>query len=63
MISELAAGAALRSGTLRRVRMDLPARPFFVVRHRERYRCKAADAFLLIVRDGARRPKRELHGE
>ena len=61
VISELAAGAALRSGTLRRVRMDLPARPFFVVRHRERYRCKAADAFLLIVRDGARRPKRAPH--
>ena len=63
VISELAAGSALRSGALRRVGMYLPARPFFVVRHKERYRCKAADAFLLIVRDGARRPKRGLHGE
>jgi len=58
VISELAADAALRSGLLRRVLIDLPPRPFFVVRHRERYRCKAADAFLLIVRDGATRPNR-----
>ena len=57
VISELAADAALRSGALRRVLIDLPPRPFFVVRHRERYRCKAADAFLLIVRNGASRPK------
>jgi DNA-binding transcriptional LysR family regulator len=58
VISELAADAALRSGVLRRVLIDLPPRPFFVVRHRERYRCKAADAFLLIVRDGRSPPKR-----
>ena len=58
VISELAADAALRSGALRRVPIDLPPRAFFVVRHRERYRCKATDAFLLIVRDGASRPKR-----
>jgi len=57
VISELAADAALRSGALRRVLIDLPPRPFFVVRHRERYRCKAADAFLLIVCDRASRPK------
>jgi DNA-binding transcriptional LysR family regulator len=58
VLSELVADAALRSGALRRVPIDLPARPFFVVRHRERYRCKAADAFLLIVRDSASRAKR-----
>ena len=58
VLSELAANPAVASGALRRIRIDLPARPFFVVRHRERYRCKAADAFLLIVRDGATRPNR-----
>ena len=57
-ISELAADPAVRSGALRRIPIDLPPRPFFVVRHRERYRCKAADAFLLVVRDGSSRPKR-----
>jgi len=58
VISELAAKAALGSGALRRVPIDLPARSFFVVRHRERYRCKAADALLRIVHDGTSRPKR-----
>ena len=56
--SELVADAALRSNTLRRVSIDLPPRPFFVVRHRERYRSKAADALLLAVRDGRSHPKR-----
>jgi DNA-binding transcriptional LysR family regulator len=51
VISKLVVDAALRSGALRRIPIDLPARHFVVVRHRERYRSKAADAFLLIVRD------------
>jgi len=58
VIPELVADAALRSNVLRRVPIDLPARPFFVVRHRERYRSKAADALLLAVRDGRSHPKR-----
>jgi len=58
VISELVADAALRSNTLRRVSIDLPPRPFFVVRHRERYCSKAADALLLAVRDGRSHPKR-----
>ena len=58
VIPELVADAALRSNALRRVPIDLPARPFFVVRHRERYRSKAADALLLAVRDGRSHPKR-----
>jgi len=56
--SELVADAALRSNTLRRVSIDLPPRPFFVIRHRERYRSKAADALLLAVRGGRSHPKR-----
>src|SRR5262249_36246770 len=58
-ISELVADAALRSGRLRRVPINLPARPFFVIRHRERYRCKAADAFLVIARGGRSGPERK----
>lgn len=60
--SDLVAEAALRSGTLRRVAIDLPERPFFVLRHRERYRSKAAEALLLLVRDGRPRPKRAPRG-
>ena len=56
--SELVAEPALRSGALRRVAIDLPERPFFVLRHRERYRSKAAEALLLIVRSGKSRPQR-----
>lgn len=58
VLSELAAEDALRSGALRRVAIDLPARPYFVVRHRERYRCKAADAFLATVGLSGSRLKR-----
>jgi DNA-binding transcriptional LysR family regulator len=57
-IPELVAEAALRSNAVRRVPFDLPARPFFVVRHRERYRSKAADALLFAVRGGRSHPKR-----
>ena len=56
-ISELVVNGALRSGTLRRVTIDLPTRHFFVVHHRERHRSKAADAFLLVVRAGKSRGK------
>jgi DNA-binding transcriptional LysR family regulator len=58
VISELVVDAALRSGALRRIPIDLPARHFFVVRHRERYRSRAADAFLLVVRDDESGSKR-----
>ena len=51
VIPELVADEALRSNTLRRVPIDLRPRPFFVIRHRERHRSKAADALLLAVRD------------
>jgi len=61
VISELVVDGALRSCALRRVALDLPPRHFFVVRHRERYRSKAADAFLLVVRDRNSRPKPAVH--
>ncbi len=48
-ISELVAECGLRSGTLARVKFRLPERTFRVLRHRERYRSKAADAFMTLV--------------
>ena len=58
VIPELVAEEALRKDALRRVPIDLPARTFFVIRHRERYRSKAADALLLAVRGGKAHPRR-----
>jgi len=55
VIPELVADAALQSNALRRVPIDLPARPFFVVRHRERHRGKAADALLAAMGHGRSR--------
>jgi len=53
--SALAAEAGLRSDALRRVAIDLPLRPFFILRHRERHRSKAAEALLVLLRDSATR--------
>lgn len=50
-ISELAAEAGLAAGTLRAVAFDFPRRPFFALRHADRYRSKAEDAFLNLVRE------------
>ena len=51
-LSELVAAAGLRAGTLRRFGVELPWRPFHALRHRQRYRSKAADALLSIVGSG-----------
>lgn len=48
-ISELVVEAALRAGTLVAMSFDLPARPFLVVHHRERYQSRAAQEFLKII--------------
>jgi DNA-binding transcriptional LysR family regulator len=48
-ISELVVNSALRLGGLRRLEFDLPHRPFHILRHRERYRSRAADALLEII--------------
>lgn len=48
-ISEFVVEAALRAGTLVALEFELPARPFLIARHRERYQSKAAQAFLEIV--------------
>lgn len=45
VLSEAVAAEALQAGRLVRGRMDFPAREFRLLRHRERYRSRAADAF------------------
>jgi DNA-binding transcriptional LysR family regulator len=52
-ISELVVEALLRLGALYRIEIDLPARPFHVLHHRERYRSKASQALLDIIADDA----------
>jgi DNA-binding transcriptional LysR family regulator len=48
-ISELVVETALRAGTLVAVTFPLPARPFLVLHHRDRYQSKAAQAFLELI--------------
>lgn len=48
-LSEHVAAPALRSGTLIRLRFALPERRFHAIWHRQRYRSKAAEAFLAAL--------------
>ena len=48
-ISELVVDPGLRYGGLRRLDFDMPQRPFHILRHKERYRSRPADALLEIV--------------
>lgn len=50
VISELVAQAGLSTGALVRVPFDVEDRPFFVLRHADRYRSKAENALLDLVR-------------
>ena len=45
-ISASVAAAGLRSGALVQVPVELPSRPYWLLRHKERHRSKAAEAFL-----------------
>lgn len=54
VLSALVVEPALRAGTLCALPLDVPPRPFFGLRHKERYRSKAADALLALVGDGSR---------
>jgi len=51
-ISRLVVANALKAGTLAAVKLELPRRHFFVLRHRERYATKAAQAFVELVGGG-----------
>jgi DNA-binding transcriptional LysR family regulator len=49
VLSRLVVAPALHSGTISALACDLPARPFFAMRHKERYRGKAAEALLDMI--------------
>jgi DNA-binding transcriptional LysR family regulator len=48
-ISELVVAPLLKLGTLKRVRFELPERPLALLRHRERHKSRAADAFVELL--------------
>jgi DNA-binding transcriptional LysR family regulator len=48
-ISRLVVASAIKAGTLAAVKIALPRRHFFVLRHKERYTTKAAQAFIDLV--------------
>jgi DNA-binding transcriptional LysR family regulator len=48
-ISASVAAPFLAAGTLRHVPFDLPDRPYYLLRHKERFRGKAGDAFLELA--------------
>jgi DNA-binding transcriptional LysR family regulator len=54
-ISATVAASSIEAGLLRHVQFPLPVREFHALRHRERYRSRAADALLAIVERGNER--------
>ncbi|WP_127088114.1 LysR substrate-binding domain-containing protein [Aquabacter cavernae] len=50
VISELVVGAGLATGQLCLVPMAFPERPFFILRHVDRYRSRAEEALLELIR-------------
>jgi len=51
VLSALVVARALSTGVLHHLPFELPARPFFALRHKERYRSKAADALLEMIKE------------
>jgi len=51
VLSELVVRRALAAGHLHDLGLGLPARPFEALRHKERYRTKAADALTDLVKE------------
>lgn len=52
-LSALVVAPALAAETLRELPLDLPARAFHALRHKERYRTRAADAFIQSIGEPA----------
>jgi DNA-binding transcriptional LysR family regulator len=52
-ISASVAAAGLRGGALHQIAFDLPARSFYLLRHKQRYRSKAGDVFVSLARSMA----------
>jgi DNA-binding transcriptional LysR family regulator len=51
-LSSLVVAPAIRAGTLHAAPIVFDPRPFFGLRHKERYRAKAADALLDVIGRG-----------
>lgn len=49
VLSTLVAGPMIAAGRIAVASFDIPPRPFFALRHKERYRSKAADALLDLI--------------
>jgi len=53
MLSRLVVTRALRTGVLHELPFELPMRPFFALCHKERYRSKAADTLLNLIKENS----------
>ena len=51
-LSQLVVGPSISAGTLHAAPLDLGRRRFYGLRHKERYRSKASDALLEIIKEG-----------
>ncbi len=51
VLSALVVARALSTGVLHSLPFELPVRPFFALRHKERYRSKAVDALLELIKE------------
>ena len=51
VLSALVVDGAIRAGDLRELPLDLPARAFHALRHKERYRTRAADALTDLIKE------------
>ncbi len=49
VLSELVVQPSIAAGRLHALPFDMPARPFFALRHKERYRTRASDAFVALT--------------
>lgn len=56
VLSQWVAGPAVAARMLRVLPFDLPSRSFFALRHKERYRSKAADALIELLGDYGAQP-------
>jgi DNA-binding transcriptional LysR family regulator len=54
VLSALVVARALNNGALHVLPFEFPARPFFALRHKERYRSKPADALLNLIKENTR---------
>lgn len=53
VLSSLVVQRAVRAGMLKELKLDLPRRPFFGLRHKERYSSRAAKALLDLIKETA----------